>query len=512
LRSDRRQYLKRLFAEQPWPLWLSVAVLAGLFYLAEALLHRCQNLPTSLFEQNSIIGAAISTSWPFIAIVLLSLIVVIKNPRFKWNSPLWWVMAGPVVFLTWHLTTTQYNFYYASYFTADRIVILALGISCFFHPGFIGAFLASAYVYFAQFNLPLQFSWTDKLVLLHALLALFVWVGFRSFFSKLLDQRAAPVLIFAIIGAFYLLPALGKIQIGWLQTTDLSYLLESAYHQNGWLSHLTPERFESLASATHSLNPVLLFVSLVAEISVLALLLNRKLTLAILGSLIALHVGIFVSSGIFFWKCIVLDLAVAIFALRLKDESLFNRQTWLVCVVAMTCLAAASPRVVLLAWYDSPLTYRFRFEAIGESGDRYELIADDFAPYDLQFAQARFYFTTQQRQLVDTFGTTKNAQILDALTLESASENIDEIRNRFGALRYSEFQRGQFERFLIQYMKNSKPPASFHPPHHIWTNQLQTATLPRYSHNEEIQQIDVYLVERLSGVTIFEQLVQSITR
>ncbi|MEM7010960.1 MAG: hypothetical protein AAF585_05695 [Verrucomicrobiota bacterium] len=466
-----------------------------MFFAIEWVLHRCQQLPVSVFEGSSIFVGALTSSWAFVLMILASIGVVVCSPRWKWKrDPLRWVTWIIVGILAWYAATTHFNFHYQQAFWIDRALILGLAIAAWFHPGFLAAFLALIYAWIAQLNLPLQNSWTDKLIVLHVGLAVFVWIAAEPF----LNRRAGPILICAVIGGFYLAPALGKLQIGWLVSNDLSNLVRSAFLQNGWQSVLSPEFVEKY-------NPAILTFSLIAELAVLLFLTNRKICVAVLASLIALHVGIFLTSGIFFWKWIVLDAAMIWYVLRLPGKT-FQRQTWILCLASMTVLAALSLRVPMLAWYDSPMSYQFRFEATGESGRRYELLADDFAPYDLHFAQARFYFTTNHPQVVDTFGTTKHAGTLKAL------ENSKEAPIEATVVRYSELQRQEFERFLQNWMSHQKPRLPIHPPNHIHTKPRPFVQAPRFDGSEPIQSIEIYLTEWIGFEKVHESKVQTIQR
>jgi len=143
-----------------------------------------------------------------------------------------------------------------------------------------------------------------------------------------------------------------------------------------------------------------------------------------------LHSLIFTLMGIFFWKWIWMDLCLLLVVWRMKQplaELLFSRKNLAYSLATITGIF-----FVIEPWgqgsLNTSLTATYRFEAVGESGNRYALSSGSFAPYDVIFAQRRFYCLSDRAPIVSTFGSTKKWKMHQAiLNLGPESQAIDQL-------------------------------------------------------------------------------------
>ena len=135
----------------------------------------------------------------------------------------------------------------------------------------------------------------------------------------------------------------------------------------------------------------------------------------------------------------------------------------LTCASIIFVHAAVSPRITKLAWYDSAFVYRFRFERIGESGTRYEIISDTFAPWDSRFAQSRWFFLTDVPRLVDVFASTHSLEVFERLGAATSAEEVSTIVDQYGWRMQDDEQTAAFDIFLQRFMTMSKWRSSAEP-------------------------------------------------
>jgi hypothetical protein len=515
----------------------ATSALALTFVLIEPVFHRCGHLDSSCYLNDTILVPSLLHSKSVLVIGLWVLGFAIWQCRLTWQdlglvaSQLRLPAIAIVFSLGWALSTAEPNYWWGNSFWIDRLLLVGLGLLTLFRPAFIGAFVLMAYMLTGQYNQPLQFSWTDKLVIYQLGLVIFLFLAWRSVLGRRMTENSAFILICAVLGQWYIVPAIGKLRIGWLSENKLANLVASAWHQNGWLSWLSADALGQVLQLIDFSNLFLLLGGMCTEFAVICFLVSRRLTFVLLAMCAILHISIFATSGIFFWKWVVFELALIAGLSRIPLAScpiVFGwRQGLLTCGI-MGALAFTSDRVVNLAWYDEPYAYRFRFQATGISGSQYELIAADFAPYDLPFAQARFYFLTERKQLVGTFGTTQTEEIhyFFQRPWRAQVDDIDRVVENLGQLRANGPKAQEMQEFLARFIRaaNDKVASGrstadilgfLVAPHHIHTAQRADASLPRFYRQERLRKVDVFLEERLlddaRASLVFEEHVLQVT-
>ena len=114
--------------------------------------------------------------------------------------------------------------------------------------------------------------------------------------------------------------------------------------------------------------------------------------------LFTLLLGVFfLTLGYFFWKWMVLQLALWVLLFRGSDPAraawrrdLFTRQRFAMSLIVIGGAGDGGSSPAALAWFDTPLANTIRYEAIGRSGGVYDLSPGFFAPYESHVAMGAF--------------------------------------------------------------------------------------------------------------------------
>lgn len=155
---------------------------------------------------------------------------------------------------------------------------------------------------------------------------------------------------------------------------------------------------------------------------------------------------------------------------------------------------------VNLAWYDTNLAYTTRFEATGQSGVRYKLSPDYFAPYQYPFTLGNFSYLVDRPHLGTVWGASGNAKIVEALR---AAKDLDQVREIESVLGKNHFDADRvviFDRFVRRFTTNLNQrsvrgvlPGWLDAPPQLWTFSPENT----FQAQEEIREISVYLVTSL---------------
>ncbi len=492
---------------------LAVQMALGLavFVVVAPLAFACGRLPESIYHRPVVIVAALAHAAP-LALALSSLAAVsVLHRRLRWReiglgSIMRWFALANCLTLAWAFSTGEYNYWVDRPHDVDRLLLFVLPWLVLWHPGFLGVFLAQAHIMAGQFNEPLVFSWTDKLLIYEVLMLLYVFVGMTLLNPR---QGLLPFLGAAacLVALHYAVPAGGKLWLGWLARNDGANILLSAWHQNGWLDGLGAAGRGRAIKAVESAGLALKVFTLVLELGVVVMLRHRLLAMALLLGCVAMHVGILMTTGICFWKWIVLDVSLAAVVMMLPADDarrLFGPAAALTGAALVAGLFVTHRRPPVLAWDDAPMSFQFRIEAEGASGTRYEVTPAALAPFDLPFAQARFYFLTDLPMIVDCLGSIFRRDLLAAVEQARTPEDVAAIRAALGPRRVDTWRAGRLQALLERRFQHHERPRAVswmsrlpRPPQHIWTGPHRGEGLDEYRGQEPIRSVRVRLREAM---------------
>ncbi|MGY8635721.1 hypothetical protein RAD15_24940 [Bradyrhizobium sp. 14AA] len=126
------------------------------------------------------------------------------------------------------------------------------------------------------------------------------------------------------------------------------------------------------------------------------------------------HLGVFVFSGIFFWKWMLLNVAIIV-AWAGRTEHVDRRMRLLAC--ALTALSPYFFGIIELGWYDTPALNRIEVVAVDEHGARIPVPAAYFRAHSFAFVSILNWGPETQSQLypTGTWGTTKDWDVMRAV-------------------------------------------------------------------------------------------------
>jgi hypothetical protein len=375
------------------------------------------------------------------------------------------IVAG---LFAWVYSTFDINFYLDQTHLVDRLLLLSLWALAWIHPIIVPLFVAQSLVLAIQLHFPLpegDWMWPDKRLPIDTLILFNGFLLIKGIAGPLrvrLHPLLFPIATLCVTGASYVHAGVNKARLGphwwsWIVDNEISNLLVSAHLQANWLgdwSHETVLRWSQLLSIA---NPLLGGFSFCAELSAIALLLNWKATRAILIALIAMHIGIVLTSGIFFWKWIVFDATLLAYIHYLRrdarrqepagvDAPPFELFGWGQAIIGAIMIVAGPlyARLVPLAWMDTEYVNFSRYVGVTAGGERYTIDPYFFAPYDVLFTQSRFFYLDRSSTLVGTYGVSPSYSLAQALNDVSSMDRLARLR-RVAAGRY--YDRARAETF-----------------------------------------------------------------
>ena len=471
-------------------------------------------LPPDLYARGSSVIGMLEHRPTLVLLLVGILPLFVFRKRITWEAiddslkmrNFMWIIAL-VIGITF--ATSSYNYFYDSAFLLDRAVMLALLVLFWFHPAFLFPFVVVVMVFALQIHHPLpeaMWNWPDKRMPMHALFA-FVWLIYLRIAVRT-DARLPLALALVIAGATYAHAGLSKMAIGpelttWLLENPTSNIFVSAHVQGNWLGQLSDESVVRVANFLRRIDVVSNGYTLFAEIGAAMMLLDRRVTRFFLVACILLHLGILATTGIFFWKWIVVDIAMIWYAGLLWTWSIGDLPTTRTIAAGLTALTIGlafshfATTGILFAWWDTRHSQHFVYEAETESGDVYTLDPRYFVPYDVMFVQGRFYYLLPWPVLPGTYGVTHRYEVFEALQ-KADLDDLPAIYEQYAIRFYNPRWRYTFGDFVQRYVraamrKDQKNvlPSWLSIPYHFQT------TFPKdhYEGQSKIQTVRVYFEE-----------------
>lgn len=201
--------------------------------------------------------------------------------------------------------------------------------------------------------------------------------------------------------------ALGDSPIDWVLNNRTEILVLAA-----WDSMVLPVSFsDALSRGTYEFvsNARVVTNLITISIQILAAVAIVRVRWAILITLSydLLHTIIFFTTGIFFWKFIILNLAI-VAALSAMSAREIPRKL----KVALSSAVVLSPFVFHImpsfAWLDTPAINQVRLYAVTDEGKEYRVPSNYFLAASVNFAQDRWVWPKQGFFPTETWGTTRN--------------------------------------------------------------------------------------------------------
>lgn len=473
----------------------TAALLVALAVVSRVL-YRFAQLDEAAYRSFSISVAALRTPALLALVFVPAGIFVWLRRGLRWSDIPDGHLVRVLVLATAGSLALHFAFYEPNWFLAqshllDRSLLVALLVVAWWRPIALLPFTILAAIIASQFAVPLgRYTWNDKRVVFDAVILFCIAAG-----SGIIRRREGVQAFIGSVGvvlvSWYLVAGAAKIALLWPGREELAYMTRSA-HLAGWLATGTAN---GVADLVAGLNGVLVPLTIAVEVAAVFLLKGRRPALAVLIATQGLHLAVFLVSGIFFWKWMVLEAALIVFFVRCDRQILAGFGPAL--IVLSLPFAALSPRlfgVATLAWYDTPYSVNLEFEAVGASGVVYRLAPDQLAPYDVLFAQGRLGFLARPEILVGSLGTALDWSMTSRLYQAESVEDIADVEAEFARSQYNEADAQEFDRFIRARVRRWSEQPTLHPPHHIWTGQaprLLGGPQVGYADQEELTDVRV---------------------
>lgn len=437
------------------------------------LFYRLVQLDEAAYRAPSITLSALRSPGLLVLVVVPAAVVVWLRRGLRWGDVpegrlvrlLLLAAAGSLVV---SLAFYEPNWFFGRSHLVDRALLVGLFVLSFWRPVALVPFTVLAAVVASQFAVPLgRYTWNDKRLIFDVVI-LFCLAAGAGLLRRREGMRAFVGAACVLVVSWYLVAGVGKIALGWPGREELANMTRSA-HLAGWLTAGTADR---VAEVVAIVNWLLVPAAIVVEVAVVLLLLGRRPALAVLLALPGLHLLVFLLSGIFFWKWMVLELALLVFFLRCDRATLAGFGPALV-LLALP-FAALSPRlfgVATLAWYDTPYSVNLELEAVGESGTVYRVDRGDLAPYEVLLAQGRLSFVARPKVLVASAGTALDWKVASAIIEADSPADLAQAEAGLAVSHFQEDDALVFDRFVRERFDPWSQPPPLGPPHHIWTGR-----------------------------------------
>jgi hypothetical protein len=398
-------------------------------------------------------------------LVVPTLVILVARRRVTWKA---WesgyslrALVMVILFLlAWTGTTFEYNIYLNRGHAFDRLLLAALVALSWRTPLAVpfAARLAIIMIEEAYVPIPLDdFDFRPVFEIL-VVFSCFAWASLRRSFAT----RHFLLVALGVWASYYYAAGVAKLNYGpawsWLLDNHLSNIAVNA-HIRGWLGFVSDPVFLAFASVARRFDTVLAGFTLVVEILALVCFVHPRVIRTWLLLCFVLNGGIFLFTGIFFWKWMATSLALWFFV-RHGGAVIVKKMCRQKAVVLFAIFIVYNSRQRLyynpqtgVAWYDTRFLENYILYAVGRSGQKYLVSPSYIRPMEMHWVQGRLCYATTERSLTGIYGTAGNHSVLQRLESLSAPEDAMKLLNSSG--RCTNPKRQQvFNEFITRYFRN----------------------------------------------------------
>lgn len=444
---------------------LFMAPIAGVHYEAPTVL-------TSILEQDiATLKAAAQrqrAAPPDLLFLLIpTFFLAFRRPAMRWTDwehgrSLRVLVLAVLAVVVYAGATFDYNVLLNRGHPWDRLLLVVLAALCWRTPLAVPFATRWAFIMIREPYHPIiqdDFEYRSVTELL-TVFSIFVWASAKRTFKPW---------HFLLVGvgswaAYYFVAGVAKWNYGpphsWLLENHLTNLAISA-HVRGWLGFVSDDVFVGIMAALRPYDRVLAVFTMVVELgAVAALFLHPKLTRFWFFLLLVLQLGIFVMTGICFWKWMAVNAIFVVWTGRGGAAIVEKMCRYkLVAVLGIASIYYADQKVWYwpqkgVAWYDTPLIDQYDIYAVGVSGRKYLVDPNYFAPSDMHFVQGRLcYATEKERGITSIYGVTGSYSIMKQLN-ELTDPQQALALHRKGRVCANPKQKPMFDDFMRRFFSN----------------------------------------------------------
>jgi hypothetical protein len=308
----------------------------------------------------------------------------------------------------------------------------------------------------------------------------FAWLSFRRSFQP----HHFLVAALGSWASYYFAAGVAKWNYGpphsWLLENHLSNLGASAYIR-GWLAFLDEDVVMGAIAIARRMDVAMAGFAFVVELGALVgFFIHERLTRLFFWLCFLFHIGIFVVSGIFFWKWMATNV---IFYFWLKRggapfiKRVFRHRA--VALFGILTIYFSLDRIwyfpqTRVVWYDTRLMENYELYAVGASGERYLVDPSSLSPMETHWIQGRLCYATDERSVTGIYGVSGSHRILTVLEGLDSPEKARELYRKARPCTDPK-RRAVFDEFIQRYFANLNQKGRPHRwlewigrPSHIW--------------------------------------------
>lgn len=300
-----------------------------------------------------------------------------------------WAVGVICCLVAYYFLSADVNLFAGQTYALDRIVLVILACLVFVNPAFVPMFVLYGFSFNLQYSIPLGYSDLHHLNLLFEFLTLFsLYVGIKTVAAQRVSFMHVLLLTGARLASGYVYSAFGKLLFidgpffAWVAQNRVSHFVAGAYISNSWLGFLAETQFLQLLSFLGRIEVLLAIYTILAELAiVLVFFRNRKVSVVLLGMIIALHLGIFTLTGVLFRAWLILVVACLVI-LMLQDttstelQTLYRLPVTVFTILFVLCAPWILSNMRMFAWWDTNVYPVFDYEIVTTDGDTYPLERD----------------------------------------------------------------------------------------------------------------------------------------
>lgn len=381
----------------------------------------------------------------FLFLVIPTAVFLIAGRKVRWTD---WehgkafrnAVMAILIMLAWSGSTFDYNIYLDQLHGIDRLLLIGATVVAWRTPLAVPFATRLAIVLIKESYVPIpqdDFDYRPTAELM-VVLSAFTWASYKRSFKP----KHFLLVALGAWASYYYVAGMSKWNYGnnlsWYYDNHLSNFAVSAFGR-GWLDMLSDNTVAAVVEQVSRFDKPMAAFTLVVELGALvAFFLHPKLTKLWLLLCCLLNFGIFTLTGVFFWKWMLANIALAWWIHR--GGAPVAKQMcryWLVAAFGVLTVYYSANRIWYfpqrgVVWYDSPFVDDFEIHAVGASGNRYMIDPNFFAPSDMHWAQGALCYFTKERIISGIYGTTGSRSMIMRLQQATSPADAEKLLRRGG--------------------------------------------------------------------------------
>ncbi len=465
-------------------------IILSLFYKPLTnFLNKITSLKEKKFKSQSFFISGIIKNKKKLAIFIIIILTCSYLWKINWSNlgalP-FYLTIGSIIVLTWKYSFYRKNFYYNQRHILERALLVLSGVLSIIKPAFLILYLFFFELIFNQFSYPKFIKYTrTHLILPYGVLATTVLITIaHSIFH--FTNETFTVLLISIYTSHYFFSGIKKLFVGnnfgyWILNNKFYHLFLHANYA-GWLNRLTDKAVDLISIFLRKANILILLYTVIAEIFVLLIFFSWKLALMFSIVHLFFHIGVFLSTGINFWKWMMVNIFFAIGILNTETiilNIIFNTETATLGIyITIFSYFWATPRT--LAWIDTGLSNLYLLKNNKDEN----INPNIFSPYGVpinQGIQSSFKIADKEPVLTNNLGTIAqlrgvyNQDIHKELNKYNYNpEKIKQLKQTYGKKFFDNRKLKELKKLFNSYLKNKKEKEQYKiinvlkPPHEFY--------------------------------------------